>query len=351
MQINRVVKTLIAMVAVAGATAASVSVAQAADMTGAGATFPYPIYAKWADAYKKATGSGLNYQSIGSGGGIKQIKAKTVDFGASDMPLKVEELNAEGLTQFPAIIGGVVPIVNIDGVAPGKMKMTGEVLASIYLGKITKWNAPEIVAINPGLKLPAEDITVVRRSDGSGTTFLWTDFLSKVSPEFKSTVGSSTAVKWPVGLGGKGNEGVAANVQRIKNTIGYVEYAYVKKNKMVYAMLKNADGQFVEPEDDAFKAAAANADWAKAPGMFLVLTNQPGKASWPVTGASFILMHKSQDKPAEAKEVLKFFDWAFKNGAEMATELDYVPLPAALVKQIQDGWKANIKDASGKAVW
>ncbi|MFZ6689593.1 phosphate ABC transporter substrate-binding protein PstS [Undibacterium sp. SXout11W] len=347
MQINRVIKNLIAMVGVV----ASVSVVQAADITGAGATFPYPIYAKWADAYKKSTGNGLNYQSIGSGGGIKQIKAKTVDFGASDMPLKADELNAEGLIQFPAIIGGVVPIVNLDGVAPGKMKMTGEVLASIYLGKITKWNAPEIVAINPGLKLPAEDITVVRRSDGSGTTFLWTDFLSKVSPEFKSTIGSSTAVKWPVGLGGKGNEGVAANVQRIKNTIGYVEYAYVKKNKMVYTQLKNADGQFVEPEDDSFKAAAANADWAKAPGMFLVLTNQPGKASWPVTGASFILMHKSQDKPAEAKEVLKFFDWAFKNGAEMAVELDYVPLPAALVKQIQDGWKANIKDASGKAVW
>ncbi len=347
MQINRVIKNLIALVGVV----ASVSVVQAADITGAGATFPYPIYAKWADAYKKSTGNGLNYQSIGSGGGIKQIKAKTVDFGASDMPLKADELSAEGLIQFPAIIGGVVPIVNLDGVAPGKMKMTGEVLASIYLGKITKWNAPEIVAINPGLKLPAEDITVVRRSDGSGTTFLWTDFLSKVSPEFKSTIGSSTAVKWPVGLGGKGNEGVAANVQRIKNTIGYVEYAYVKKNKMVYTQLKNADGQFVEPEDDSFKAAAANADWAKAPGMFLVLTNQPGKASWPVTGASFILMHKSQDKPAEAKEVLKFFDWAFKNGAEMAVELDYVPLPAALVKQIQDGWKANIKDASGKAVW
>ncbi|MBC3863627.1 phosphate ABC transporter substrate-binding protein PstS [Undibacterium jejuense] len=347
MQINRVIKTLVAMVGVA----ASINVAQAADITGAGATFPYPIYAKWADAYKKATGNGLNYQSIGSGGGIKQIKAKTVDFGASDMPLKADELNTEGLIQFPAIIGGVVPIVNLDGVAPGKMKMTGEVLASIYLGKITKWNAPEIVAINPGLKLPAEDITVVRRSDGSGTTFLWTDFLSKVSPEFKSTIGSSTAVKWPVGLGGKGNEGVAANVQRIKNTIGYVEYAYVKKNKMVYTQLKNADGQFVEPEDDSFKAAAANADWAKAPGMFLVLTNQPGKASWPVTGASFILLHKSQDKPAEAKEVLKFFDWAFKNGAEMAVELDYVPLPPALVKQIQEGWKANIKDASGKAVW
>ncbi|MFZ6863275.1 phosphate ABC transporter substrate-binding protein PstS [Undibacterium sp. Ji67W] len=347
MQINRVVKTLIAMVGVA----ASVSIAQAADITGAGATFPYPIYAKWADAYKKATGVGLNYQSIGSGGGIKQIKAKTVDFGASDMPLKADELNAEGLTQFPAIIGGVVPIVNVEGVAPGKMKMTGDVLASIYLGKITKWNAPEIVAINPGLKLPAEDITVVRRSDGSGTTFLWTDFLSKVSPEFKSTIGSSTAVKWPVGLGGKGNEGVAANVQRIKNTIGYVEYAYVKKNKMVYTQLKNADGQFVEPDDDSFKAAASNADWAKAPGMFLVLTNQPGKASWPVTGASFILMQKSQEKTAEAKEVLKFFDWAFKNGGEMANELDYVPLPPALVKQIQEGWKANIKDASGKAVW
>ena len=267
------------------------------------------------------------------------------------MPLKADELTAEGLIQFPAIIGGVVPIVNLDGVAPGKLKMTGDLLAGIYMGKITKWNAPEIAAINPGIKLPAEDISVVHRSDGSGTTFLWTDFLSKVNADFKTAIGSSTAVKWPVGLGGKGNEGVAANVQRIKNSIGYVEYAFVKKNKMVYTQLKNADGQFAEPDDDSFKAAAANGDWSKAPGMYLVLTNQPGKASWPITGASFILMHKTHDNPAEAKEVLKFFDWAFKNGGAMANELDYVALPPALVKQIQDSWKANLKDAAGKAVW
>ncbi|MBC3886419.1 phosphate ABC transporter substrate-binding protein PstS [Undibacterium griseum] len=347
MQINRVVKSLVAAI---GAVAAF-SVAQAADITGAGATFPYPIYAKWAEAYKKATGNGLNYQSIGSGGGIKQIKAKTVDFGASDMPLKLEELDAEGLTQFPAIIGGVIPVVNLDGVAPGKMKMTGEVLAGIYMGKITKWNAAEIAAINPGVKLPAEEITVVHRSDGSGTTFLWTDYLSKVSAEFKTAVGSSTAVKWPVGLGGKGNEGVAANVQRIKNSIGYVEYAYVKKNKMTYTLLKNADGQFAEPDDENFKAAAAGADWNKAPGMYLVLTNQPGKLTWPITGASFILMHKSQAEAEKGKEVLKFFDWAFKNGGAMATELEYVSLPAPVVKLIEDGWKAKIKDASGKAIW
>jgi len=347
MQINRVVKSLIAAVGVA----ATFSAAHAADITGAGATFPYPIYAKWAEAYKKATGNGLNYQSIGSGGGIKQIKAKTVDFGASDMPLKAEELDAEGLTQFPAIIGGVVPVLNVEGIAPGKLKMTGEVLAGIYMGKITKWNAPEISAINPGAKLPAEDITVVHRSDGSGTTFLWTDYLSKVSAEFKAAIGSSTAVKWPVGLGGKGNEGVAANVQRIKNSIGYVEYAYVKKNKMTYTLLKNADGQFVDPDDANFKAAAANGDWSKAPGMYLVLTNQPGKASWPITGASFILMHKSQAEPEKAKEVLKFFEWAFKNGGAMAAELEYVSLPAPVVKMIEDNWKAKIKDASGKAIW
>jgi len=347
MQINRVVKSLIAAVGVA----ATFSAAHAADITGAGATFPYPIYAKWAEAYKKATGNGLNYQSIGSGGGIKQIKAKTVDFGASDMPLKAEELDAEGLTQFPAIIGGVVPVLNVEGIAPGKLKMTGEVLAGIYMGKITKWNAPEISAINPGTKLPAEDITVVHRSDGSGTTFLWTDYLSKVSAEFKAAIGSSTAVKWPVGLGGKGNEGVAANVQRIKNSIGYVEYAYVKKNKMTYTLLKNADGQFVDPDDANFKAAAANGDWSKAPGMYLVLTNQPGKASWPITGASFILMHKSQAEPEKAKEVLKFFEWAFKNGGAMAAELEYVSLPAPVVKMIEDNWKAKIKDASGKAIW
>jgi len=347
MQMNRVVKSLIAAVGVA----ATYSVAQAADITGAGATFPYPIYAKWAEAYKKSTGNGLNYQSIGSGGGIKQIKAKTVDFGASDMPLKAEELDAEGLTQFPAVIGGVVPVVNVDGIAPGQLKMTGEVLAGIYGGKITKWNAAEIAAINPGVKLPAEDITVVHRSDGSGTTFLWTDYLSKVSAEFKSSVGASTAVKWPVGLGGKGNEGVAANVQRIKNSIGYVEYAYVKRNKMTYTQMKNLDGQFVSPDDENFKAAASHADWAKAPGMYLVLTNQAGKASWPVTGASFILMHKSQVEAEKGKEVLKFFDWAFKNGGQMATDLEYVPMPAPVVKLIEDSWKAKIKDASGKALW
>ncbi len=347
MQMNHVVKSLIAAVGVA----ASFSVAHAADITGAGATFPFPIYAKWAEAYKKATGTGLNYQSIGSGGGIKQIKAKTVDFGASDMPLKLEELDAEGLTQFPAVIGGVVPVVNLDGVAPGSMKMTGEVLAGIYMGKITKWNAAEIVALNPGVKLPAEDITVVHRSDGSGTTFLWTDYLSKVSAEFKTAVGSATAVKWPVGMGGKGNEGVAANVQRIKNSIGYVEYAFVKRNKMTHTQLKNTDGVYVNPDDENFKAAAANADWAKAPGMYLVLTNQPGKASWPVTGASFILMHKSQADAEKGKEVLKFFDWAFKNGGAMATELEYVSMPTPVVKQIEDGWKAKIKDGSGKALW
>ncbi|WP_339940445.1 phosphate ABC transporter substrate-binding protein PstS [Undibacterium luofuense] len=347
MQMNRVVKSLIAAVGVA----ATYSVAQAADITGAGATFPYPIYAKWAEAYKKSTGNGLNYQSIGSGGGIKQIKAKTVDFGASDMPLKAEELDAEGLTQFPAVIGGVVPVVNVDGIAPGQLKMTGEVLAGIFGGKITKWNAAEIASINPGVKLPAEEITVVHRSDGSGTTFLWTDYLSKVSAEFKSSVGASTAVKWPVGLGGKGNEGVAANVQRIKNSIGYVEYAYVKRNKMTYTQMKNLDGQFVSPDDENFKAAASHADWAKAPGMYLVLTNQAGKASWPVTGASFILMHKSQAEAEKGKEVLKFFDWAFKNGGQMATDLEYVPMPAPVVKLIEDSWKAKIKDASGKALW
>jgi phosphate transport system substrate-binding protein len=347
MQINRIVKSL----ALSAVALAAFSVAHAADMTGAGATFPYPIYAKWAETYKKETGNGLNYQSIGSGGGIKQIKAKTVDFGASDMPLKPEDLDAAGLMQFPAIIGGVVPVVNVQGVAPGKMKMTGDVIAGIYLGKITKWNAPEIVVLNPGMKLPAEEITVVHRSDGSGTTFLWTDFLSKVNAEWSTAVGTSTAVKWPVGLGGKGNEGVAANVQRIKNSIGYVEYAYAKKNNMTYTQLKNADGQFVEPDDVNFKAAAAGADWSKAPGMYLVLTNQPGKATWPITGASFILMYKSQADAAKGKEVLKFFSWAFKNGGAMASELDYVALPPSVTKLIEGSWTAQIKDASGKAVW
>jgi len=323
----------------------------AADITGAGATFPYPIYAKWAESYKAATSIGLNYQSIGSGGGIKQIKAKTVDFGASDMPLKIEELEAEGLMQFPAVMGGVVPIVNLDGVVGGQMKMTGQVIAGIYLGKITKWNAPEIAALNPGVKLPAEDITVVHRSDGSGTTFLFVDYLSKVHPEFKAKIGVGTAVKWVVGVGGKGNEGVAANVQRIKNSIGYVEYAYAKRNKMSHTQLKNRDGAFVQPDDENFKAAAAGADWAKTPGMAVVLTDQPGKASWPITGASFILMHKKQADAAKGKEVLKFFDWAYKNGGKMALDLEYVAMPVDVTKLVQEVWKAQLKDSSGKAVW
>lgn len=348
MRLNPIYKFL----AVAASATMAFSSVSAADITGAGATFPYPIYAKWAEAYKAATGTGLNYQSIGSGGGIKQIKAKTVDFGASDMPLPAEDLAKDGLTQFPAIMGGVVPVVHLDGIAPGQLKLTGPVLADIYLGKITKWVAPEIAALNPGVKLPTTDITVVHRSDGSGTTFLWTDYLSKTSPAFKSTVGAGTAVKWPAGVGGKGNEGVAANVQRIKGSIGYVEYAYAKKNKIAHAQMKNHDGQFVQPNDESFKAAAAGADWAKTPGMAVVLTDQPGKTSWPVTGASFILMHKAQADAAKAKEVLKFFDWAYKNGGAMATELDYVAMPAPVVKQINDVvWKGQLKDGSGKAVW
>ncbi len=347
MRLNQIFKSL----TVAAIVAMAFTGVQAADITGAGATFPYPIYAKWAEGYKKATGTGMNYQSIGSGGGIKQIKAKTVDFGASDMPLKAEELETEGLLQFPAIMGGVVPVINLDGIKPGQVKLTGEVVAAIYLGKITKWNAPEIAALNPGVPLPAADITVVHRADGSGTSFLFTDYLSKILPEFKTTVGAGTAVKWPVGVGGKGNEGVAANVQRIKGAIGYVEYAYAKKNKMGYTQLKNADGQFVTPDDDAFKAAASGAEWGKTPGFGVVLTNQPGKASWPITGASFILMHKAQADGVKAKEVLKFFDWSYKNGGAMAEELDYVAMPPAVVKLVQDAWKAQVKDASGKAVW
>ena len=344
-------KRIISGVALAASSIVLSLTAHAADITGAGATFPYPIYSKWAEAYNAATGIGLNYQSIGSGGGVKQIKAKTVDFGASDMPLKLEEQEKEGLMQFPAIIGGVVPVMNLDGIAPGQLKLTADVISAIHLGKITKWNAPEITALNPNANLPALAITVVHRADSSGTTFLWTDFLSKANADFKAAVGSGTAVKWPTGVGGKGNEGVAANIQRIKGSFGYVEYAYAKKNKIVYAQLKNLDGQFVQPDDETFKAAAANGDWTSAPGMYLVLTNQPGKASWPATGASFIIMHKTQADGLTGRAVLKFFDWSFKNGSGMATDLDYVPLPPALVKQIQDSWKSQLKDANGKAIW
>ena len=338
-------------VSIAVAAASLASSAQAANLTGAGATFPYPIYAKWATMYKAASGNGLNYQSVGSGAGIKQIKAKTVDFGASDMPLPANELSAAGLFQFPAVMGGVVPVVNLPGIVPGQLKLTGAVVGDIFLGKITKWNAPQIAALNPGVKLPADDITVVHRADSSGTSFLWTDYLSKTNQEWKARVGAGTTVKWAVGVGGKGNEGVAANVQRIKGGIGYVEWAYAKKNRMSHTQLQNADGAFLQPDDAAFAAAAASADWAKAPGFAVVLTNQPGKASWPVTGASYILVHKAQADAAKGKEVLKFFDWAYKNGDAAAAELDYVPMPDAVTKLVQDAWRANVKDAAGKALW
>ncbi|HWI39598.1 MAG TPA: phosphate ABC transporter substrate-binding protein PstS [Burkholderiales bacterium] len=339
----------------AGAAAALAisSTVLAADITGAGATFPYPIYAKWADAYKKQTGVGLNYQSIGSGGGIKQITAKTVDFGASDAPLKPEDLAKAGLMQFPAIMGGVVPVFNVKGVEAGQLRLTGEVLAGIYLGKVGKWNDAAIAKLNPGAKLPDQAISVVHRSDGSGTTFLFTNYLAKVSADWKSTVGEGTAVKWPAptSVGGKGNEGVANYVARIDGSIGYVEYAYAKQNKLKFALMQNREGQFVAPEEAAFKAAASAADWAKAPGMYLVLTDQSGRKIWPITGASFILLHTRQERPENAKEVLKFFDWAFKNGDQMAADLDYVAIPDAVVKLIQSDWKAKIKDASGKTLY
>jgi phosphate transport system substrate-binding protein len=322
----------------------------AAEITGAGASFPAPIYAKWAEAYQKATGNKMNYQSIGSGGGIKQITAKTVDFGASDMPLKPEDLEKSGMLQFPTVIGGVVPVVNIQGVKPGEMKLTGPVLADIYLGKITKWDDKAITALNPSVKLPAQDIAVVRRADGSGTTFIFTNYLGKVSAEWKQKVGDGTAVQWPLGLGGKGNEGVSAFVQRVPGAIGYVEFAYAKQNKLAHSNMQNADGQFVAPDDDTFKAAAAGANWSKS-AFYEILTNQPGKASWPITGATFILMHKVQDKPAQAAEVIKFFEWSFKNGDKLASDLDYVPLPDSLVSLISTTLSSNVKDASGKQIW
>jgi phosphate transport system substrate-binding protein len=323
----------------------------AAEITGAGATFPYPIYARWAQDYRSITGNGLNYQSIGSGAGIKQIKSRTVDFGASDKPLKADELEKHGLVQFPAIMGAVTPVVNIRGIRPGELQMSGPVLADIYLGKITKWNAPEIAALNPTLKLPQQDIVVVRRSDGSGTTFLFTDYLAKVSAPFKAQVGASTAVKWPVGIGGKGNEGVAAYVQRIPNSIGYLEYNYVKQLKLSHMQLRNRDGQFVHPGDESVKAAAANANWTQTPGFGVVLTDQPGKNTWPITGTSFILMHREQADSARGSEVLKFFDWAYRNGNATAARLGYVALPPTLVDQVQAVWKGQLKDSSGKAVW
>ena len=323
--------------------------AQAAEVTGAGASFPAPIYAKWADGYNKATGNRINYQSIGSGGGIKQISAKTVDFGASDMPLTPEVLNKDGLMQFPTVIGGEVLVVNLPGIKPGEIRLSAAVLADIYLGKIVKWNDKALVALNPKVKLPDQAIAVVRRADGSGTTFIFTNYLSKVSPEWKQKVGEGTAVQWPVGLGGKGNEGVSAFVQRIPGAIGYVEYAYALQNKMTYTLLQNAEGQYPQPDDKTFKAAAAHADWTKS-AFYEILTNEPGKDSWPISGATFILMHKVQANPAQAAEVLKFFEWSYKNGAKMAAELNYVPLPDATIKLIHKAW-TEVKDGSGKAVW
>ncbi|HLP97865.1 MAG TPA: phosphate ABC transporter substrate-binding protein PstS [Sideroxyarcus sp.] len=329
----------------------SACAAHAGNITGAGATFPYPIYAKWAEAYKAQTGVGMNYQSIGSGGGIKQIQNKTVDFGATDAPMNPNELALAGLTQFPAVIGGVVPVINVEGITPGQLKLSSAVLADIFLGKITKWNDSRIVADNAGAALPDQTITVVHRADGSGTTFIFTTYLSQVSLDWKRSVGGDKAVSWPVGTGGKGNEGVASYVQRIKGSIGYVEYAYALQNKMTYVQLKNRDGQFVSPSDTSFKAAAANAKWDADKGFHEILTNEPGKDSWPITGATFILMHKSQEKAETAKDVLKFFDWAFTNGDKLAADLDYVPLPANLKTMIRDAWKTQVKDTAGKALW
>lgn len=320
-------------------------------INGAGATFPYPIYAKWADAYRTKTGVGMNYQSIGSGGGIKQITAKTVDFGASDAPLTVEKLNEIGLIQFPAVMGGVVPVVNIGGIKPGELKLTGQLLADIYLGKIAKWDDQAIKQLNPGVKLPNTKITVVHRSDGSGTTFIFTHYLAKVSPEWQQKVGNNTSVNWPAGVGGKGNEGVASYVQRIRGAIGYVEYAYALQNKMPHAAMQNAAGKYVEPSSKSFQAAAANADWLNTPGFDLMLTNQPGADSWPITGATFILVYKKQAKPEVAREVLKFFDWAYKNGDKLAEELHYVPMPENVVKVIEQTWAKEIKATNGSPVW
>ena len=322
--------------------------ANAADITGAGSTFAAPIYTKWADAYQKSGGGKVNYQGIGSSGGVKQIIAKTVDFAGSDAPLKDDELAKDGLFQFPTVVGGVVPVVNVPGVKPAELVLSGEVLGDIYLGKIKKWNDPAIAALNPKVKLPDTDIAVVRRADGSGTSFIWTNSLSKVNTEWKSKVGEGSTVNWPTGTGGKGNDGVAAFVQRLPGAIGYVEWAYAKQNHMTYVALKNSSGAVVEPKTDTFKAAAAGADWSKS--FYQILTNEPGKNAWPIVGATFVLLHTAQDKPAQGTETLKFFDWAFKNGTQAANDLDYISLPDSVVSEIRTQWKSKVKDASGKAI-
>src|SRR3990167_1639362 len=338
-------RTLLKTIAAAAFASMAMCSALAADITGAGATFPFPVYAKWAEAYKAATGTGLNYQSIGSSGGLKQIRAKTVTFGASDAPVKGEDLDKDGMIQFPAIVGGTVPVLNLEGFKPGELRVTGPVLAEMFLGKITKWNDAKLVALNPGKKLPDANITVVHRADGSGTTFNFTDYLTSVSKDWADSVGKGAAVKWPAAssVGGKGNEGVAANVNRVKGALGYVEYAYVKKNGMNFMQLQNADGKYVSPDDKSFASAAASADWFSVPGMGVSMVNAKGAESWPISTASFILMYKDPADKAQSAEVLKFFDWAFKNGKGMATELDYVPLPDSLTAEIRSKVWSQIK--------
>jgi len=348
----KLVRSLVHSILTAGALAtASTVTATALDISGAGATFPYPIYAKWADSYKKETGLGLNYQSIGSGGGIKQIEAKTVTFGATDAPLTGEELEKNGLVQFPMVMGGIVPVVNLDGVAPGALVIDGPTLSKIFLGQIKSWDDPAIKALNPTANLRRQAIAVVHRSDGSGTTFNFTDYLSKVSSDWKSKVGSATAVEWPVGIGAKGNEGVANNVAQTKGSIGYVEYAYAKQNKLTYTRMTNNDGKTVEPTSTAFQAAAANADWNSVPGYGVILSDQPGAGSWPMTAATFILIHKQPQDPAAATEALKFFAWAYAKGGKMAEDLDFVPMPANVVAAIEGVWSKDIKDAGGKPLF
>jgi phosphate transport system substrate-binding protein len=342
------VKMMSILLAAVGIT--GMAIADVKSIDGAGATFPYPVYAKWAAAYKTEKDVKINYQSIGSGGGIKQIKAGTVDFGASDAPLKAEELDKAGLMQFPMIMGGVVPVVNVPGVATGKLRLSNELLADIYLGKIKKWNDPRVQKENPGLKLPKKRIFVVHRADGSGTTWIFTNFLTKVSPDWKNKVGNGKSVAWPTGMGGKGNEGVASYVSRLKGAIGYVEYAYALQNNLNYVLLKNRSGSYVAPSSASFKAAAANADWKNSRGFYVVLTDQPGKESWPITGASFILLHKIQNKPARAKAVLNFFDWSYTNGSTMADELHYVAMPESVTEIVRESWKKNISNSDGKPI-
>jgi phosphate transport system substrate-binding protein len=342
-------KAWLGAAAILGIAALSIP-ARAGEISGAGATFPYPIYSKWAEAYKEKAGVSLNYQSIGSGGGIKQINAKTVDFGASDMPLKPEDLDKNGLTQWPMVMGGVVLAINLPGFAAGELTLDGPTIANIYLGKVTKWDDPAIKKLNPSAKLPNTAIAPLYRADGSGTNFIFTDYLSKVSSEFKDKVGENTSVEWPTGIGGKGNEGVSALASRTPGAIGYVEYAYALQNKLAYTKLINKDGATVAPDAKSFQAAAANADWSKAPGFYLLLTDQTGKESWPITGATFILMHTAQDKPDVAKQVLDFFAWSYQNGQQLAESLDYVPMPESVVKLVEASW-STIKDTSGKPVW